>query len=258
MRTRILPYRTGSQSVRVLAQELGALRLRLEESKYKYREGDLVINWGNSRHEGFPRMLNHPKKVSVAANKLCFFELMKEKCPEIIPKFWTDPNEIPDEAFPIVCRENLFGHSGDGIHIADTRDDLVTAPLYVQYVKKKDEFRVHVGRIWQDFGIGTAVPIGGAVQRKARSLSVPDDEVNWRVRNHSNGFIFQREGFDTPQAVLDAAKRSLIASGLDFGAVDVLWNEHLQKAFVLEINTAPGLEGQTVVDYAKFFRSFLP
>lgn len=240
------------------------MRLRLEESKYKYRDGDLVINWGNSRHTGFPRVLNHPKKVSVAANKLCFFELIKEKCPEIIPKFWTDPNEIPDEAFPIVCRESLVGHSGVGIHIADNRDALVAAPLYTRYIKKKDEYRVHIGV--------TKVFVGGddhgnntgwstetstiAVQRKARSLSVPDEEVDWRVRNHSNGFIFQREGFDTPQAVLDAAKRSLIASGLDFGAVDVLWNEHLQKAFVLEINTAPGLEGQTVADYAKFFRKF--
>ena len=41
--------------------------------------------------------------------------------------------------------------------------------------------------------------------------------------------------------------------GLDFGAVDVIWNEHESKAYVLEINTAPGLEGSTVEDYKEFF-----
>jgi D-alanine-D-alanine ligase-like ATP-grasp enzyme len=38
---------------------------------------------------------------------------------------------------------------------------------------------------------------------------------------------------------------------LDFGAVDVIWNEKQQRAYVLEVNTAPGLEGQTVDDYAR-------
>ena len=44
-------------------------------------------------------------------------------------------------------------------------------------------------------------------------------------------------------------------SGLTFGAIDVIWNEHQQKAFVLEINTAPGIEGTTVEKYAAKFRN---
>ena len=39
--------------------------------------------------------------------------------------------------------------------------------------------------------------------------------------------------------------------GLDFGAVDVLWNERQQKAYVCEVNTAPGLEGITLDNYLK-------
>src|SRR3546814_19093490 len=66
---------------------------------------------------------------------------------EYLPKFWTKKEDIPDEAFPIVCRTVLSGHSGVGIVIADNRDDLVPANLYVKYVKKKEEYRVHqIGR----------------------------------------------------------------------------------------------------------------
>jgi glutathione synthase/RimK-type ligase-like ATP-grasp enzyme len=96
-----------------------------------------------------------------------------------------------------------------------------------------------------------------AVQRKARRLSVPDSQVNWQVRNLAGGFVFTREGFTLPTACETAAHLVVKACGLDFGAVDVIWNETQQKAYVLEINTAPGLEGQTVDDYVTFFKEFV-
>ena len=91
-----------------------------------------------------------------------------------------------------------------------------------------------------------------AVQRKARNPEV--DKPNWKVRNHDNGFIFVRGGFTAPDAVLEEARRAIKALGLDFGAVDIIWNDKQGKAFVLEVNTAPGLEGQTIEDYAEGFR----
>lgn len=175
--------------------------------------------------------------------------MMTEKGLEgIIPQYWTDKEQITHDKFPIVCRTILTGHSGAGIVIADCRDDLVDAPLYVQYVKKKDEYRIHVG-----MSDGEASVI--SVQRKARRLSVPDDEVNWQVRNLSGGFVFVREGVSPPDIVIEVARNCLRETGLDFGAVDVIYNEYEEKAYVLEINTAPGLEGQTVEDYANYFRS---
>ena len=44
---------------------------------------------------------------------------------------------------------------------------------------------------------------------------------------------------------------------VDFGAVDVVWNQQNGQAYVLEINTAPGLAGQTITSYANAFRRFL-
>lgn len=257
MRYRILPYRQGSRGARALADALGGRVLKLEGSAYTPRQSDCIVNWGNIGYIREPllgrleQFKNDPCLIRRASNKRTFFQTMTNGgYNEIIPRYWTDRGGIPDDCFPIVCRTVLAGHSGDGIVMADTREQLVAAPLYVQYLKKKDEYRVHVGRL--PSGELTIL----AVQRKARRTAIPSNEVNWQIRNHNNGFIFQREGIDPPVSVIDAARNTLGCLGLDFGAVDVIWNANLQRAYVLEINTAPGLEGQTVEDYAQFFRRF--
>ena len=90
-------------------------------------------------------------------------------------------------------------------------------------------------------------------QRKARRLDVPDEEVNWKVRNHDNGFIFQIEDFDLPEDCEKQAIAAVEALDLDFGAVDVVYNGKEQKAYVLEVNSAPGLSGTTLDKYVEVF-----
>lgn len=256
MRYRVLPYRQGSKGAKSLAEALGGKVLKLKESKFKPKPSDLIINWGNTDvncvHWGtaYPHTIrNLPNQIRNASNKLFFFKSMvaQDKA-DIVPRFWENKNDIPDDAFPIVCRTELAGHSGAGIVIAESRDNLVHAPLYVEYVKKEDEYRVHVGR-----KAGASIII--AVQRKARRIDVPDEQVNWQVRNHCNGFVFVRQGVNPPTCVLERATDALECSGLDFGAVDVIYNVKKDKAYVLEINTAPGIEGSTVQDYVKFFKT---
>ncbi len=93
--------------------------------------------------------------------------------------------------------------------------------------------------------------------RKARKKDIPDEEVNWQVRNHKNGFIFQHENFELPEECVVKAKEAVELCGLDFGAVDIIWNDKQQRAYVLEVNTAPGLEGKTLEAYAKAFKECL-
>lgn len=247
-RFRVLPYRQGSRAASSLAQALGGRVLRLEGSTFRPRPGDIIINYGNADRRQWEKCTVNNVDIRFATNKLNFFQKMQDEGQQdLIPQFWTRMEDIPDEAFPIVCRTELAGHSGAGIVMSNDRAALVRAPLYVKYIPKQQEYRVHVGH-----RRGESIII--AVQRKARNRDVPDGEVNWRVRNHANGFIFVRNGFEAPQAVIDGAKEALRISNLDFGAVDVIWNERQQRAYVLEINTAPGLEGQTIEDYANFFR----
>lgn len=244
-RYRVLPYKQGSKSARTLADALGGLKLKLVGSRFRPRYGDVIINWGSQTIPERLRnatIINHPSKIANVSNKLAFFRMVNSSEPDIIPAWWDRRADVPEDAYPVVCRTILNGHSGAGIVIANTPEELVDAPLYVKYQKKQHEYRVHVAG-------GNVI----AVQRKARLRSVPDEEVNWHVRNHSNGFVFARQGFTTPEVVKDVARKVVTISGLDFGAVDVIWNETHNKAYVLEINTAPGLEGQTINDYVNYF-----
>lgn len=250
MRYRILPYKQGSKSAKALAGALGGKVLKLVGSSFVPTSGDLIINWGRT-DTGIDcdRLLNFGPAVHQASNKLKFFERMTAVGLDIhVPRYWTAAASIPSDVYPVVCRTVLAGHSGEGIVIANSPDELVPAPLYVQYVKKKEEYRIHVGKN----SAGSASIIIDSQQKKRRK---DHDSPNWKVRNHANGFIYARQGIDIPENVLTAAQLALAATDLDFGAVDVTWNEQEKKAYVLEINTAPGLEGQTVVNYGAFFKS---
>jgi D-alanine-D-alanine ligase-like ATP-grasp enzyme len=126
----------------------------------------------------------------------------------------------------------------------------VEAPLYTVYVPKKMEFRVHVFK-------GNDASFIVDIQRKIKK---PDAEVkDWKIRNLDNGFIYARNGVEeiVPEDVRVQARCAFDLSGLDFGAVDVIFNEGQGRAYVLEINTAPGISGTTVENYADAFRKLV-
>lgn len=260
----IYPYKAGSASAKALSQMTGAMRIRKEGSRFKGSPDKMVINWGNSGELSDEInkciVLNKPEVVANASNKLKFFRLLEEhngnarRQRDIIsyPSFTIDKEQATEwlvyHGMPVVVRTILNGHSGEGIVMLEPSDNGVEvpdAPLYVQYVPKKQEYRVHVA--------------GGVVvdlQRKARRQDVPDGEVNWRIRNHDNGFIFARNDLDVPDQVSQQALLACEACGLDFGAVDIIYNERREKAYVLEVNTAPGLTGQTLQGYADRFMNW--
>lgn len=252
---RILPYKRGSVSATALARELDVFRINLRSSCIHNQAPKRIINWGNSGRNLPPQglgdqhsFINTPEAVAIAANKLTAFRAMSDYGVRV-PTFTTDFHEALDmlEEGKVVVRNTLTGHSGEGIQIAEDADDMSEdAPLYVMYIPKQDEYRVHIMA-------GEVID----VQRKARNLDVADEDVNWQVRNHSNGFIFMREGVNPPADVIRQAKGAILSTGLDFGAVDVIWNQHREKAYVLEINTACGLEGTTLARYTDALREFL-
>lgn len=244
---KVYPYRQGSGGAANLAEALGARVLRLQGSRYRPNRRDVVINWGSTDDlSRFPRGLNL-RGIQQASNKLSFFRTVSEAAPGILPAFWENPADIPDEAFPVVCRTSLAGHSGEGIVIAETRDGLVAARLYTKYIPKQHEYRIHVGK----FADPDRGPRIISVQRKARRHD--HDNPDWRVRNLQNGFVYARADVNPPDCVIDVACRALCCTELDFGAVDVIFNERQNRAYVLEINTAPGISGTTVDDYVDYF-----
>lgn len=247
----IFPYKAGSASAKALAEALGVKRIKAEGSKFKGAAHKVIINWGCSKLPAELlkcRVLNSPEAVSKASCKLASFKAMREAGVSV-PRFTESRDEALRmlETLTVVSRSVLKGHSGVGIDIFERgAEDIIKAPLYVEYVPKKEEYRIHVFN-------GEVVD----VQRKARKKDVPDDQVNWKVRNLANGFIFARgeEALgNVPQDVLDQAVKAVAALGLDFGAADVVYNDKQGKAYCLEVNTAPGLSGSTLDGYVKQLR----
>ncbi len=254
------PY---SQGAKRLARELGIRRIRHNNSRFRAyggRRGPHVVNWGASQLPGWGYrleqmgcILNVPRAVERVSNKLTFFDDMMYHEENLTPQWTPDiefAREMLENGKSVVERHVLNGHGGRGIRIVSKNAinpearELQEAPLYVQYIPKKAEYRVHIFN-------GVIIDVQ---QKVARAEGEPFD---WRIRSHENGFIYQRTNINPAPMVSDNAISAMAVTGLHFGAVDVIYNERQDRAYVLEINTAPGLEGRTVQSYAQAIREFI-
>jgi hypothetical protein len=70
-------------------------------------------------------------------------------------------------------------------------DNIVDAPLYVKYVPKKREFRVHTfnGNFY-------------VTEKKRMAVERRPENFNKYIRNHSNGWVFCREIEPVPEEVI--------------------------------------------------------
>ncbi len=246
-------HNENSEGAKELARALGGKRIRHEGSTFKGNAKKVVINWGSSTtpdEVNKCRVLNPSEAVTRVSNKLRYFEAMRGTDVRV-PEWTTDRDVaigwVADNRV-VVARTVLNGHSGNGIQFMEQSqpDSCVNAPLYVQYVKKKDEYRIHfVGENLID------------IQRKALRSDVDLDNANWRVRNLANGFVFVRNDVDPPADVLEQARRAARHSGLDFGAIDLIYNEREDQSYVREIHTAPVLQGTTITNYANALTDYV-
>lgn len=247
----IWSHNEGSEGAKALAGALDVKRIKHQNSKYVPGPGKVIVNWGDSqfpKHLQASEVLNTPYVLGAVTNKLKFFELMADTDVRI-PKFTTQIEDaqrwIDEDGAIVVERHKLTGHSAEGLRIVEKLIDIQRAPLYTKYVPKKDEYRVH-------FFKGKIID----VQQKKKRLDF-DGEANFQVRNHANGFIYARNEVVVPDDVTIQANNTMVACGLDFGAIDIIYNHRQAKAYVLEVNTAPGLAGETVETYAKAIKEYV-
>ena len=247
MRTFIYPYKTASTSARSLAQGLGAMRIKTTDSRYRHNpDRHLVINWGSSSCPDFDTMLNRPEAVRKAANKLHTFTALQEAGVSI-PEYSVDPATargwLAEEGGVVYARTRLTGHSGIGIEVLTEGASVVPAPLYVKGITGlRREYRIHV--------------VNGEVIRRQvkRRRSEVSTEPNNEVRNLAGGWVFCTDSVATHDAADREAIAAVAALGLDFGAVDVI--THQREAWVLEVNTACGIEGSTLEAYVNAFARY--
>lgn len=232
-----------SQGAVALRRHLGIPAIRFVRTKFRPRPGDIILNWGSKEYpfdDNIVTYINHPGAVDNAQCKLRsyrMFEANDVPC----PPFTTSREEAARwlaDGKTVVMRRLLRGSAGRGIEVVEPGGALPQAPLYTEYVKKADEYRVHVVD-------GEVID----VQQKRRRRDY-DREIHNQIRNCENGWVYCREEVNCPEVVSDAGRRAVRALGLHFGAADLGFNRHYQAATCYEVNTAPGLEGTTVRRYA--------
>lgn len=252
-RVAIRPPNRPSNGARTLKQALGTMAMVVRTDPVP-RQYTTMINWGNSSLPTFSgRIFNRPSAVALAANKLTAFTAMAARGVPV-PEFSTTVPERSTKTVIWLARTTLTGSSGEGIVVVRPEDEFPNAPLYVRYIRKDVEYRIHVA-------FGRAI----FLQQKKRRLEGEQTENQKLIRNYDNGWVFcpveDEDVEGTPmQAVLEAARTAAVdavaACGLDFGAVDLVLDRNNQNApMVLEINTAPGLSSPGLIQaYADAFR----
>lgn len=250
----VFPYAQGSEGAKLLAEELNCKRILRENSTFKRKPGDVVINWGASDCPAKYDAVN--KDIKGILNKKTFFERLAGT--GLTPKFETKKMDAADNlGFPIMCRTKLEGHDGEGIVIADKFSQLVEAKLYTQYEDKTSEYRIHVGRgpsgyqvIGAQKKVKKAVADGPNVSPDARIMTGDGVGFVWTVNDQT---------VHIPAQVQSAVKAAFEKfPELTFAAFDVIYNNSTGKAFVLEANSAPMGTPETMKRYGKFFRSLYP
>lgn len=260
----VISHNNG-RGARALSERISNGRLLLKRSTRQI-PARTVVNFGVQNaprlmaYRG--RILNQPERIRAASDKSEFLLNPDFQCRR--PHATTDRNEVflsAQQGDTWFARTLTRADSGRGIeviepsHAVGSPSVLPRAPLYVQEVQKRKEYRVHLG-LAPD---GTQRIID--VRRKARRSELNNQEGgrdNWpKVWNHDNGFVFKIGGVTpstVPEDVLRQAGLALADVNLDFGAIDVVWDG--SNAYTLEVNTAPGLEGRTLDRYAEFFRMY--
>jgi hypothetical protein len=183
-----------------------------------------VVNWGQGGADGLNRHVGR-------FNKFQQFGVLYVAGVRV-PAFFEHPRGNVLH-FPYFGRK--FNHvAGKDITLVLQHEDFAMrrqagAQFFTEYVPSSHEYRVWVFR---DKHLGTYEKV----------LTHPEQYLKVG-RNHGNGFGFRLVNRDVvPRNAVDAAKAAVRALELDFGAVDILEGKD-GKFYVLEVNTAPGVEG---------------
>lgn len=185
-----------------------------------------------------PKMSRNNLRYGDQKDKLYQYRWFKEQgLPSL--EFTTSKDEAQTwltEESPVVVRHLLRASEGKGIEIAEVGRTLPDAPCYTRYKKKKKEFRIH---IFKD-------KVVHVLEKRKKVGYVGGTHY---VRNLANGFVFCSDNVVEPDGLRELALAAGCVTSSDFKGVDIGYNEKKNELFVIEVNSAPGIEGTNVQRY---------
>lgn len=236
-------------------------------------------------------VINHPNAIRKNRNKFTALELMSsdEELNHNIKKFckansiFTNNGELNLE-LPLIGRKN-YHQGGENFWLCLTKFQVAEAigegaQYFQEYIDIKDEYRLHVfGNtiIYAVKKVENATKEGWVTQRiekvsdyaQKNNVNIDDATLNYVlgiiygeqqlpdkiVRSNKRGWKFSSVRLNTLSNNLKtAAIKAINVIGLDFGAVDCCIDAD-DNAFIIEVNSAPGLQGTTLTKYLEAFQA---
>lgn len=87
------------------------------------------------------------------------------------------------------------------------------------------------------------------VLEKRKRKDFNDENRDTRIRNTANGYVFCSDGVVEPVGIRELALAASKVTSSAFRGVDIGYNEKLNELFVIEVNSAPGIQGTNVDRY---------
>lgn len=209
----------------------------------EHEGSEFVVRWGSV---GIGRkghtFVNPRSAISRCSNKAAARKRMRDfgvPVPEPLKHPYRD-----NDSWPVIGRPS-FHQEGSGFFICNNYEEILSAMKsgagYFSHVfHKTNEFRVHCGH-------GRVILIQDKEDHKFNR------EGNFRTARHEPWWIPYRS--NAIKSVMLAGLGATDSLGLDFSAVDVMWNDKDQTCSVLECNSAPTLDSPLMIRrYAAYFR----
>lgn len=202
-------------------------------------EGRPVMRWGSTYSiKNCGPTLNSISAIKRSRDKLKMLKLLKEYG-VVVPQQVDKP--------PCVARWKT-GSRGSGIHFCKDEVDMSDAKrngagVFLEWIPIKTEYRFHILR---------GLLISASEKKKTRG-------ADKNIRSTSHGWVFtDKVKLHMVDAIdlISSAIAAVQAAKLDFGAVDIAMTKD-NIPVVFEVNTAPGLNAERAMKYAKAVKKWL-
>jgi len=200
-----------------------------------------AIRWGNTNGDYLQDTeLNDKNLIIKASSKVSFSELMEISG---VPNVTLYKNILP-ESYPVFIRTLTRSSCGKGIKIVTNEEEFnqYRYNYYSYFYDFKFEIRVHV--------------LDGKVVKVFKKVFMPEDgsesEETYPIRNSKNNYTFKRKNIEAFPKAINLVDKIYEVLPLRFMGVDMGFIKNYGYK-VIEVNTAPSLNGETLLLYKDFF-----